>query len=172
MSHSPLDLSDNPVRRARQKTGKSISQAAEEAKINWQTWYLTECGCYDGIPPAILSFFRRRGVVVSQEEYTWFRNVTQREFGRTHFTGKGLPPFKSTVPPIEAFRVHCGIARRAPFAKGLCVQVAFLFKLEHGETKHLPRQVYSALLTAGLPVEEVEELDERTVEYYEGHGYR
>lgn len=170
VTKSLLDLTDNPVRQARKRTGKTIDRAAYEAGVNYQTWYLTECGCYDSIPPAILSYFRNKDTEVSQRTYQDFRESSQRCFGAQNFLGKGIPDFSNTQPPILAFREHCGVPSRAAFAKGLCVQVAFLYKLEHGEMRHLPRQIVEALLTAGVSAEDIEELDERNVEWYESHG--
>lgn len=169
MTRSLLDLADNPVRRARKKIGKSVEQASKEAGIHWQTWYLTECGCYSAIPPAITGYFRRKDLPVLNEDYQSFRLASQKEFGFQNLLNKGLPPFHSGIAPIQAFREHCGIDSRASFAKGLCIQVALMFKLEHGNVRFLPRQVYDALINAGLPVEDVEELNERTQEHYESH---
>lgn len=169
MPRSALNLTANPVRIARKRLGKTVKQIAKEADVHFQAWYLTECGCYNRVPPVILKYLFGKNILISNDEYQKFRQDSQALFGARHFNGCGLPAFSNTLPPIEAFRLHCGIESRAAFAKGLCVQVALLYKLEHGEVRHLPAQVFQALITAGLPVEEVEELDERTVEFYESH---
>lgn len=154
---------------ARKRLGKTVEKAAFEAGVNRQLWYLTECGCYSSIPPVIDYYLKQKDQPVDPLDYLQFRLNTQKEFGRKHLVGKGLPDQSLKIPPIEAFRLHCGVETRASFAKGLCIQVALMYKLEHGEAKHLPIQIYDALRIAGLPVDDLEELDERTVEYYECH---
>lgn len=169
MGKSLLDLSHNPIRLLRHRLGKTVQAAADEAGIHWQAWYMTECGCYNDVPPKISIYLKGKGYGFSDEDYQNFRLVQQRIFGEEYLKRKGLPAPTLAVPPITEFRKYHGIRSRTSFAKGLCVQPALLYKLEHGMVKYLPDQLYQALLQAGLPVEEVEELDNRTTEYYESH---
>jgi hypothetical protein len=86
-----------------------------------------------------------------------------------NLVNKGLPPVGNSVPPIKAYREFVGCRSRAFFAKGLCVQPAALYKLELGLIKSLPSQLSDALLVAGVGADDVEELDERTKDYYGAH---
>lgn len=172
MGKSLLDLSGNPVRIARFRIGKTVQQAADGAGIKWQAWYMTECGCYNDVPPKIERFLYGLGYLLSSDEYTDFRKAQQRKFGELFIQDKGLPVASLAHPPIKVYREHIGVRSRTSFAKGLCIQPALLYKLENGQAKHLPDQIYQALVTAGLTVDQADELDERTREYYENGSYR
>ena len=168
MGKSLLKLSGSPVRKARKQLNKTVQQAADGADIHWQAWFMTECGCYNDIPPKIASYLANNGLTIDGEEYTEFRKSQQRDFGELFAIGeRGLPPASLSQPPIRAYREHIGVRSRTSFAKGLCVQPALMYRLENGQVKYLPDQIYQALLVAGLSTEDADELDERTTEYFE-----
>lgn len=166
MSRTTLSLNDSPVRVARQKLARTIEEAAEEANVHWQAWYLTECGVYNDVPPAIADYLAAKGRPVDDDAYTWFRENQQRKFGNHYFRNFKLPEPDLRVAPIKALRDEIDVSR-LHFAKSLCVQPALLYKLERAETRALPSQIRAALLTAGLTHEQVEELNERCIEFYE-----
>lgn len=160
------DLSGSPVRIARKRIGKTVEGAAAEAGIHWQAWYLTECGVYNDVPPAIDEYFYQRGYILIGSEYNEFRCRNQRDFGLLYLVNKGLPPVDNSVSPMTSYREWVGCRSRSFFAKGLCVQPAVLYLLELGKCKTLPGQLRSALLIAGVSEEDVDELDSRTEDYY------
>lgn len=161
----PLQLADSPIRQARLAVRKTINEAAEGAGINWQTWFLAENGCYEEIPGKIVDYLGRLNV--SAEEYFKYRENKQREFGHANnFDTLGLPPVDLRVSPIESLRKLLGKSR-ADFAKSLATQVAHLYNCEKGRCRFIPTGLREALLTAGLAVEKVNELDERQEEFYE-----
>lgn len=164
-------LATSPVREARTRIHRTIAEAAESAGVNWQTWYLTEAGCYEHIPPAILHFIVGQGVgELSQENYTRFRERKQREFGSSHNQAlQTLPPVCVSSSPLESLWKAVGVSR-SEFAKSLCIQPAHLYRLQRGQAKELPASVIQALLTAGVPQDIVEELNERQQEFYEFNG--
>lgn len=161
----PLQLADSPIRQARVAIKKTIGEAAEGAGVNWQTWFLTENGCYEDIPGRIIDYLGR--INVSTEEYFAYRESKQKEFGESHnFDSIGLPPVDLNLSPIESFRKSLGKSR-ADFAKSLATQVAHLYNCEKGRCRFIPSGLRDALLTAGLPMSLVDELDERQQEFYE-----
>lgn len=157
------------MRIARKQLGKTVQEAASGAGIHFQAWYLTECGVYNDIPPKIDSYLYSFGFLLKSEEYTAFRQANQRKFGEIYLIGKGLPAVSNLTSPIKSYREHVGIRSRTFFSKGLCVQPAHTYGLEKGSIKNLPTQIVDALVMAGVPKDDVEELDERTQVYYESH---
>jgi len=161
------DLAASPVRQARQAIHKTIAEASEAAGVNWQTWFLVEQGCYEDIPGRMIDYLGRVNVVV--EEYYEYRRNKQRAFGeRYHLSEFSLPPVDITCSPIYSLRMVFGISR-ADFAKSFAVQVAHLYNCEKGRARFIPSAVREAFRTGGLPVEKVDELDDRQEEFYEWH---
>lgn len=161
MPETLLNLQNNPVRRARLKMGLSLTAIAEAAKINYQTWYSTECGCYADIPPGILGFLEAEGfnVLHLETEYHDFVSETRDEFYLTHLDALNKFTLSGEAHPVEEFRTALGLSRAA-LAKQLCVQPAVLYKVESGDSKGLPRQLRDALLEAGVSEVLIGELEE------------
>lgn len=167
MTRTKQQLYSSPVRVARNRLAKTIDEAADAAGVHWQAWYLTECGVYNDVPPSINSYLRKNDVAIDGADYTKWRRSRQREFGERHSLATiGLPEPSSRICPFLSFREWIGISR-LELAKSLCVQPAVLYKLETGQSRHLPQQLAEALEVAGLPVELIDELNDRTEEFYE-----
>lgn len=166
MSRSKVNLVGNPVRAARQSLGKSIHKIALEAGIHEHAWYLAECGCYARIPPKIATFLRNR-TELDVEAYETFRLQTQRLFGKAFLSKYKLPEASIRLPPLEAFIQANEIPNRTFFAKALCVQPSLVYRTLLGDARELPSQIRDALKNAGVSEDDVYELNERTIEYYE-----
>lgn len=161
-------LVDNPVRLARLSLHKTIAEAAELANVDWQFWYLTECGCYERISESIVTFLNRNFITGElQESYSEYRKRRQQCFGQDFPTLHTLPLVNSSVSPIESLWEALGIPRTA-FAKSLCIQPAHLYRLKKGMCKELPKAVVEALRQAGMSEDNIDELNERQTDFYEG----
>lgn len=161
----PLDLADSPVRQARQAINKTINQASEEAGVNWQTWFLTENGCYEEVPGRIVDYLGRLNCVA--EEYYEYRRNKQKKFGSTYQLSElALPPVDITKSPIQSLREHLGKGR-TDFAKSMAVQTAHLYNCEKGKARFIPGGLREALSVAGFSKEKLDELDDRQEEFYE-----
>lgn len=166
MSRTKVNLVGNPVRIARQSLGKSISRISQEAGIHEQAWYLTECGCYVRIPPRILKYLSRR-TGINTSEYDKFRRETQQIFGEAFLENYKLPDPSLRLPPLEAFLEINEIPNRTFFAKAICVQPSLVYRTLLGDAKELPSQIREALGNAGVTSDDLYELNERTIEYFE-----
>lgn len=160
MPETSLHLDNNPVRRARVRLDLSLYAVASAAKVNYQTWYLTECGCYKEIPPVVLAFLEAEGfnVLHLENEYTDYVSETRDDFAlrfRPVFEQLELGDEKNSV--VE-FRETLGLSRAA-LGKQLCVQPAVLYKVESGHSKGLPQQLREALIEVGIPEDLLEELE-------------
>lgn len=161
----PVELAGSPVRQARQQVHKTIAEASEEAGVNWQTWFLTENGCYEEIPGRIVDYLGRMNLAA--EEYYRFRESKQRDFGeKFNFAELELPPVDLRYSPIQLLREKLGKSR-TDFAKSMAVQTAHLYNCEKGKARFIPAGLRSALRVAGLSINNVDELDARQEEFYE-----
>lgn len=167
MSRTTLDLAANPVRKARRSRGRTIKKIAGEAGIHEQAWYLTECGCYQKIPPKILRYFSKHGVPIDITAYDDFRLRTQARFGENYFQPYIIPPASTSQPPLISFIEANGVDNITFFAKAACIQPSLLYRVTVGSAKQLPTQVRKALANFGLDPDDIYELNERTIEYYE-----
>lgn len=152
MPNTLLNLDNNPVRRARLKMGLSLTAAALAARVNYQTWYTTECGCYAAIPPGLLEFLENEGfnVLHLENEYEDFVAETRDEFYAEFSPLYGSIEFTGLENPVTELRQTFGLSRTA-FAKQLCVQPAVLYKVESGTSKGLPQQLRAALVEVAIP---------------------
>lgn len=155
-------LEASPVRVARLAIHKTIAEASEAAGIHWQTWFLTEQGCYEEVPGRIMDYLGR--LSFAEEEYYQYRFDKQKAFGERY--SLVLPPVDLHKSPVQSIRESLNLSR-ASFAKSLAVQVAHLYNCEKGRARFLPSSLREALQNAGLPVESLDELDERQEEFYE-----
>lgn len=161
------DLDDQPIRKRRLDLGYSIKKACEEAGVSWQTWYLTELGCYTEPPPVVLAFFSKFGLksqLIKIEYNEWI--VARRSKFHSLHGNLVLPNPNPTKNPVAALYESLGYEQTS-FAKALCVQPAILYKVANAEQRVLPLQLKNALLEVGLPIAEIEELQERYDEYYD-----
>lgn len=166
MSQAKVNLVGNPVRTARRSLGKSIGKIAQEAGVHEQAWYLTECGCYARIPPKILNFLKSR-TSVDVEAYEEFRKQTQKMFGKLFLKNYVLPEASVRRPPLDVFIQINDIPNRTFFSKAICVQPSLVYRTLLGEARELPSQIREALRNAGISEDDIYELNERTIEYYE-----
>jgi len=166
MSRAKVNLVGNPVRVARCSLGKSIKKISKEAGVHEQAWYLAECGCYNRIPPRILKFLQDR-THVDVEAYDQFRRHSQRIFGEIFFSDYRLPEASTKLPPLEAFLQVNKIPNRTFFAKAICVQPSLIYRTLLGSSRELPSSLKAALREAGISEDDIYELNERTIEYYE-----
>lgn len=161
----PVELAGSPVRVARQAVHKTIAEASEEAGVNWQTWFLTENGCYEEIPGRIMDYLGRLNLAT--EEYYQYRENKQREFGeKFQLSTFELPEVDLRISPVQSFREKLG-KTRTDLAKSLATQTAHLYNCEKAKARFIPSGLREALRIAGLSSEKIEELDARQEEFYE-----
>lgn len=158
----------NPITRYRNFLGLSRAELASETRLNEQGLLYLEMGCYDRVPDKLTLYFRRRSLPVEAlyDDYQDFIREKRAKF-RDNYGDlvNRLPDALSQMPPVEAWRRCLGITRSG-LAKALCVQPAFLYKLEKAKTPSIPAQVRKALLEVGMIGDNVEELGERQSEFY------
>ncbi len=168
-------LAQNPIRAARVELGYKLNKFAELCGVHEQALYLNECGVYIDILPAVLEVFVKHGYlqVTLRTEYREFQKERRAEFALEYnFQDPNIiGPIMLSKAPIVTFRTNLGLSRQA-FAKRLLVQPAILYKLEHGQARHLPQQLVDALEEAGMSSDIIDELNERTEDFYFRHGQR
>lgn len=163
-----LSLAASPIRLARTELHLNIEQLAGQASVHVSALYLNECGCYPNVLPKIAGYLSAHGFVERdlQKDYKVFQRSQREEFGRIHdLAGYQLPHPSLSMAPVESLHKSLKLSRMS-FAKSICVQPALLFKLVKAEFRHLPTQVESALRDASLEESVIEELNERTEEFY------
>jgi DNA-binding XRE family transcriptional regulator len=148
-----LPLHTNPVRRARERLGYSLSEVAGHAEVNSQTWYLAECAVFTDPPPAIMKFLEDEGFNLIKLEWDYHDYVRRQraEFYMNYYKlYPRLAEFQvGGVHPLRVLYSTFGITRQG-LAKELCVQPAILHKLETGKQKKCPAQLHAALLEVGI----------------------
>jgi hypothetical protein len=166
--------STNPIQICRKQLNLTLQQLSEATGVNLQAIHLLEQGCYFPVLPRIEHFFTDHHVITAEElreAYVNFQFHTRFTFGQQHkfdsFTTVG--DWDGSTCPFEEFRIQRIRATRTGTAKGLCVQPAVLFRLANNQSKTIPSLLSNALLEAGLSLELLDELSERTRDYY---GYR
>lgn len=150
---TPADLAlleENPIRVARRSLNLSLHEIAHKSGINYQTWYLTERGCYDKIPGRILEFvvdnsgFSEFWIRARYSAFvTGMRARFKQEF---HYDYESL----RTCRTLEQVCNVLGVSR-TQLAKLLCVQPAVLYKFDAGIQRRLPSQFVKALAEVGMP---------------------
>lgn len=167
MNETLLNLKSNPVRKARERLNLSLQQAASKANVNYQLWYLVECGCYASVPPALLRFLEREGfnVLFVEEEYEEFVARTRDEFYAEHLADYPHIEIETGLHPVVSLRNSFNLSR-AGFAKQLCVQPSILYRVESGHTKKLPQQLREALVDVAIPEPIMKRLETGVEEWY------
>jgi len=164
----------NPVQLCRKQLGYTLDQLSKATGVNLQAIHLLEQGCYFPVLPRIEQFFTDRHVITAEElreAYINYQFHQRSVFGESH----GIPELSDvgywdgSTCPFEEFRIQRVKVTRTALAKGLCVQPAVLFRLANNQSKTIPSLLSNALLEAGLSLELLDELSERTADYY---GYR
>ena len=158
----------NPVTRYRNFLGLSRAELADQVRMNEQGLLYLEQGCYDRVPDKLTLYFRRRSLPVEGLYDDYQDYITQKRAKFRDNYGdliNELPTPLSHVPPVESWRKALGITRSG-LSKALCVQPAFLYKLEKAKTPSVPAQVRKALLEVGMTGDNVVELGERQSEFY------
>lgn len=164
-------LSLSPLRKARTELwpNKSLDEIVNEVGINYQMWYLTECGCYDSISPRIKIYLQNGGFDISRLDYSYseFQREQRASFRERYSDARiNLLPVVSGNP-MRDYWEQFGLSRTA-FAKALCIQPATLYKLENLQMRSLSGQLMEALEDAGMTIQNIEELNERIEEAYFG----
>lgn len=155
VTRTELPLEYSPVRQARERLGLTLHGAAEKARINYQTWYNTECCCYALPPVAVITYLEGEGFSSHWllEGYSQYRERSRNMF-LLNYSGVYqfiLEEEELDVHPVVWFREHLGLSRQG-FAKELCIQPAVLYKVESGKTGNLPAQLREALEDVDVPV--------------------
>lgn len=169
-SASPLQL-ENPIRTCRKHLSATLEQFSQLTGVHVQAIHLLEFGCYYPILPRITQFIVDNHIMSVEDLHSAYSNFQfhQRgDFGRrhnfNHLTTVG--DWDGDTSPFEEFRSQIIRVTRTALAKGLCVQPAALYRLANNEVKELPSLVQNALSEAGLSLDLVYELNERTREFY------
>lgn len=161
-----LPLEHSPVRLARARLNLTLKGASRAAGINYQTWYLTECACYDRVPLTVLHYLENQGFssVWLEQEYKRYQERCRTIFFLNYYELFDKVDFENltgNTHPVEWLRKSLGLSRQG-FAKELCIQPAVLYKVESGRTKSIPQQLNEALIEVGLPETVLTQLREET----------
>lgn len=142
----------SPVRSCRVALGYTLLDISKRAGVNYQTWYLTERGCYARIPHAIAEFlvntFGYSEVWLDRrydEFVTAVRERFREEFSYDYAALAGCGTLEDVYETLGVSRTQ--------FAKLLAVQPAVLYKFSQGRQRELPGQLLQAFAEAGVPVE-------------------
>jgi hypothetical protein len=133
--------------------------------------YLAECGVHTHMLPAIRDYLIRQGWAGQDLDSQYQQYVIEKR--QMMGVDYGLaqsdlgPPLPEEGHPFAQFRGSFGMSKSG-FAKTFCVHPAALNKLEKGDAVHLPEQLREALTQAGVPVNVIDELNERCQEYAHG----
>jgi len=144
-----------------------------DSKINLQTWYLTENGCYANVPPVILDYLEDQGfsaawvesayaLFIAKSRAAFFLNyeVTINSIEYSHKTRKD-----SAEHPLRTLCDSLGLSRQG-LAKELCVQPSVLYKLESGKQKAVPNQLETALLEVGMTSDNLQVFQKKVSEWH------
>lgn len=155
-----------PVTRARLNARQTLAEAAQEAGVHLQAFFLQEKGVYSNILPAICRWLENHNlspVLVSAEYFLW-----QKEGRRATGEEYAFSIYEWNEPldlhPFIQFRMSLPMSRMQ-FAKRLGVHPNSLYRLEHNQTRNLPEQLIEALQDAGLPRHALDELRFRVKEW-------
>lgn len=161
----------NPIRLCRQHISATLEQFSTLTGVHLQAIHLLEFGCYYPILPRVASFIVDNNLMSAEDlsdAYSNFQFHQRSDFGRQHNFShlNTVGDWNGDTSPFEEFRSQVVKVTRTALAKGLCVQPAALYRLANNEVKELPALVQSALSEAGLSLDLVYELNERTREFY------
>lgn len=144
-------LSRNPVHEVRTQAHLTLAQAAGEAGVHLQAFFLLEQGVYPDLLPAVELWLMRRELDLDRirSEYHNYQTLKRVQSGEMYAF-----PYITTWPPSDEnpfveFRQQLPLSRMG-FAKGFCVHPGSLYRVELGIAKTLPDQLVQALLEAGL----------------------
>lgn len=165
------ELDSNPIRIIRVANHKSLQELALICGVNLQTLYLNECGVFPTILPTIrVHISRKFGVSEEQleEEYKQFVLEKRRLFAENYKDRIDLlPEANLTVSPTALYRQSVDPEfSRMGFAKTLCVEPAGMYRLEVFPLATIPGRIRDAFLQVGMSSSTLEEMEERTNEFY------
>ena len=162
---------ENPIRTCRKHLSATLEQFSQLTGVHMQAIHLLENGCYYPILPRVVTFIVENQIMSQQDlfdSYALYQFHSRSDFGRQHEFShlNTVGDWNGSTSPFEEFRSQIVRVTRTALAKGLCVQPAALYRLANNEVKELPTLVQNALQEAGLPLDLVYELNERTREFY------
>jgi len=165
------ELDTNPIRIIRTQNHKSLFEFAELCGVHLQTVYLNECGVFPTILPKIKDLLIIKYDADDNkltQDYKKFVLDKRRVFSLTYSDKiDSLPDPDLTKCPFGEYRVNISSEfTRMKFAKTICVEPAGLYRLEQKPLSTIPGRVREALLQVGLSSDNLEELEERTNEFY------
>lgn len=159
-----VDLNLNPIRKFRKGLSLTITEAAQKAGVNVQTWYLTERGACRGIPAGVAEFMQTKegwnnGHIVEVEtEFRRFQHEARQSFWEIQ-GDRILKEFEDApeFEPINFLERVIKASGETPIslAKNLCVAPTVLMATLNGRRQKLPREILAAFVDAGWPVEKI-----------------
>lgn len=166
MPRSDPSLTQNPVREARKKLGYTLHEFAGVVGVNYQAIYLNECGVYQDVLPAVVSYLKRKGYKENelQKDYQEFIRLRRQNFLREYGPFK-LVDVDSTESFMTTWRHSLGLSKMA-LSKLLCIQPTLVDRVETGKARKLPNQIRDAFHDLGFTFEELEEIDYRLEEFH------
>lgn len=164
-------METNPIRILRTLNHKSLQEWADLCGVHLQTVYLNECGVFPTILPKIKTVCLRKGGQTESELTEAYKKfvLDKRRLFSIEYADKVniLPDPDLTKPPFQHYRQTIGPEfTRMGFAKTICVEPAGLYRLETKPLAQIPGRISEALLQVGMSSDNLEELEERTNEFY------
>lgn len=165
------DAFANPIRTCRKALSVTLEQFSQLTGVHLQAIHLLEFGCYTPPLPRVVSYLTEHDIISREDlldSYSTFQFHSRSTFGRQHnFSSiSTVGEWAGETAPFDEFRSQIIKVTRTALAKGLCVQPAALFRLANNQVKELPVLIQSALSEAGLSMDLVYELNDRTREFY------
>jgi transcriptional regulator with XRE-family HTH domain len=172
--HTRVPLTGSPLRQQRQLLGLTLPEAAQQAGVHTQAWYLAEQGCYSQPPQKILNYLANNSIgnpannPINTDslliDYQDFISNKRLKFKETYAPHQ-LPEPTLLRDPLSQWLKENNFSR-ANFAKAIAVQPSHLYRLAKKQRLQLSNQLTEALLGTGWTLEQLDELNERTEEFY------
>ena len=160
-------IEENPIRIARKQLKLTQEKFARAVGIHESAVLLNEQGCYQGILPNILEYLMDQDYdgPQLQRDYQSFVSMCRKYMrNRLLLDQFSLSSPTQTHSPISQVYAHTS-SNRTKLAKLICVQPAFLYKLEHGQLSTLPSQVELALRDLGVSEIVLAQMNEQQDEF-------
>jgi transcriptional regulator with XRE-family HTH domain len=170
--HSTMrEMDSNPIRILRTANHKSLQELSELCGVHLQTIYLNECGVFPTVLPKIRTTLNRKyDADLTKLDADYKKYIfDQRKTFSVAYADKidSLPEADLTRCPMGLYRKGISPSlSRMGFAKTICVEPAGMYRLEVFPLAAIPGRIREALLQVGLSSPNLEELEERTNEFY------
>ena len=161
----PTDIATGPLADARRSLGLSKAELARILGITWHAVHNAEKGLYNHIPPSILEFYDDPELAQRYQEW-----ISHERFSNTPEI-PAVPRFDpddSHEHPFLIWRESFNPPlSRVGFCKIFKVHNGVMYDYETGVKRAMPRQLFRALIEAGVDAGLVLSLDQMGKTYHD-----